>query len=149
MGSASVSIGGGGGGDGELTPVELHEVVTYLILDAACRRGDLAEAYALRNRYRLGDAKVDAVLRALAGDNWVAWRRVKKQVDGYRAKMMESAEGRVRGHTLRAFGRAYLSVPVDVLEAQAGVGWAELKTQYSVGWELDGTRVVIRKVQGR
>lgn len=141
--------GGGGGGDGELTPVELHEVVTYLVLDAACRRGDLAEAYALRNRYRLGDAKVDAVLRALAGDNWVAWRRVKKQVDGYRAKLMESAEGRVRGHTLRAFGRAYLSVPVDVLEGQTGVGWAELKTQYSVGWELDGTRVVIRKVQGR
>jgi len=142
-------MSGTGVGDGELTSVERHEVVGYLILDAACRRGDLAEAYALRNRYRLGDAKVDAVLRALAGDNWVVWRRVKKQVDGYRAKLMEFAEGRVRGHTLKAFGRAYLSVPVDVLEAQTGAGWAELRSGYGVGWELDGTRVVIRKVQGR
>ena len=140
---------GNGNGNGSLTSVELQEVVGYLVLDAACRRGDLAGAYALRNRYRLGDGKVDAVLRALVADNWVVWRRVKGQVDGYRAKLMEFAEGRVTGHTLKAFGRAYLAVPVGVLEEQAGHGWGELKGSFGVGWELDGEKVVIRKVQGR
>ncbi|KAH6856854.1 hypothetical protein B0I37DRAFT_396332 [Chaetomium sp. MPI-CAGE-AT-0009] len=140
---------GGGAGGGSLTSVELHEVVAYLVLDAACRRGDLAGAYALRNRYRLCDAKVDAVLRALVADNWVVWRRVKAQVDGYRAKLMEFAEAGVTGHTLKAFGRAYLAVPVGVLEQQAGRDWDELKGSFGVGWELEGERVVIRKVQGR
>ncbi|KAK4158083.1 hypothetical protein C8A00DRAFT_28981 [Chaetomidium leptoderma] len=156
-----------------LTNVELNEVTSYLILDAACRRGNLTEAYALRNRYyrhrhqhqhqhqhRQGSsgssgngddatkAAVDAVLRALAGDNWVVWRRVKKQVDGYRARLMEAAEGRVTAHTLKAFGRAYLSVGVGVLEEQTGRGWAELKAGFGVGWELEGGRVVIRRVRG-
>ena len=132
-----------------MTSVERHEVVGYLVLDAACRRGDLAEAYALRNRHRLADGRVDAVLRALAADNWVAWRRVRMQVDGYRARLMELAEARVRGHTLRAFGRAYLTLPLDVLEVQAGVGWAELRAKFGVGWELDGKTVVIRKVKAK
>ncbi|KAK4041392.1 hypothetical protein C8A01DRAFT_14852 [Parachaetomium inaequale] len=140
---------GGGASASPLTTLEHHEVVSHLILDSACRRGDLAAAYALRSRHGLRDAKVDGVLRALVGDNWVVWRRIKKQVDGYRARLMEFAEARVTGHTLKAFGRAYLSVPVGVLEEQAGCEWGELKGRYQVGWEVDGGRVVIRKVQGR
>ncbi|KAL2021318.1 hypothetical protein VTK56DRAFT_7289 [Thermocarpiscus australiensis] len=144
--------------DGNLTTLELREAAAYLVLDAACRRGDLAEAYALRHAYRAalgggggGDAKLlDGALRALAQDNWVAWRRVKSGVDGHRARLMEFAEARVRAHTLKAFGRAYLSVPVAVLEAQTGSSWDELRERDGVGWELseDG-RVVIRKVQSR
>jgi hypothetical protein len=129
-------------------------VTSYLVLDAACRRTDLAEAYALRHAYRLRDPKVDIVLASLLGDNWVAWRRVKKQVDGYRVRLMEFAEPQVRAHTLKAFGRAYLSVPLGVLEAQTGTSWAELRGRFGVGWELgegegDERRVVIRKVQAR
>ncbi|KAH6631548.1 hypothetical protein F5144DRAFT_629543 [Chaetomium tenue] len=142
-------VGGSGVGGGSLTSVELHEVVAYLVLDAACRRGDLAGAYELRNRYGLRDGKVDAVLGALVADNWVVWRRVKGQVDGYRAKLMEFAEVRMTGHTLKAFGRAYLAVPVGVLEEQAGCGWERLTEQFGVGWELDGEKVVIRKVRGQ
>ncbi|KAK4241966.1 hypothetical protein C8A03DRAFT_40673 [Achaetomium macrosporum] len=139
---------------GDLTSVEYHEVTSYLVIDAACRRADLAEAYALRHTYRLRDPKVDLILASLVADNWVAWRRVKKQVDGYRVRLMEFAEAQVRTHALKAFGRAYLSLPLGVLEAQMGVSWAELRERFGVGWELgDGEggerRVVIRKVQGR
>ena len=133
-----------------LTPVELREAVAYIVLDAACRRGDLAEAYALRNRYRLRDAKVDGALRALARDDWVLWRRVGRAVDGHRARLMAFAEPHLRAHLLKAFGRSYLSVPLDFLEAQASATWGELREQHGVGWELAGNgKVVIRKIQGR
>ncbi|KAK3900269.1 hypothetical protein C8A05DRAFT_36106 [Staphylotrichum tortipilum] len=135
---------------GALTPVEHHEAASYLILDAACRRGDLATAYALRSTHKLRDNKIDAVLAALAADNWVAWRRVRGSVDGYRARLLDCAERRVRGHTLKAFGRAYLSLPLGVLEGQTGCTWGELREGFGVGWELEeGGRVVIRRVQGR
>lgn len=142
-----------------LTPVELHEAQSYLILDAACRRADLAEAYALRRRFGYADAKVDAALRALAHDNWAAWRRVKRAVDGHRARIMEFAEREVRARTLRALGRAYISVELGFLERAVGTGWEEMRDRFGVGWELeDGgggggdvidARVVIRRVKGR
>ncbi|KAK3352811.1 hypothetical protein B0T25DRAFT_542837 [Lasiosphaeria hispida] len=132
-----------------LTSVERHEVVAYLVLDAACRRGDLADAYSLRNEYRLRDAKVDAVLRALVQDDWVLWRKTKRSVDGHRAKLMEFAEPHLRAHVLKAFGRSYLSVGLDFLETQTFSSWKELASQHGVGWELNNGRVVIRKIQGR
>lgn len=132
-----------------LTAVELREAAAYLVLDAACRRGDLAEAYRLRSGYRLRDAKVDAVLAALAADDWVAFFRVAKGVDGHRARLLEFAADGVRSHLLKAFGRAYLSVPLGFLEAATGLEWEELRRRYAVGWELSDGRVVIRKIQGR
>lgn len=89
------------------------------------------------------------MLAALVSDDWVAFFRARKGVDGHRARLLELAEGGVRRHLLKAFGRAYLSVPVRFLEASSGLGWEELKAGYGVGWELDEGRVVIRKIQGR
>ncbi|KAK1984575.1 hypothetical protein LZ30DRAFT_768672 [Colletotrichum cereale] len=132
-----------------LTSVELQEVLAYLVLDAACRRGDLAEAYAIRYRYRLRDAKVDALLAALAHDNYVAFRRVKRTVDGHRAKLLEFAEPEMRTHVLKCFGRTYLAVDQEWLERCAGESWETLTTDRGVGWELDGSRVVIRKVRAK
>lgn len=133
-----------------LTSVELHEIVSYLVLDTACRRGDLASAYALRNKHQLKDNKVDGVLKALAGDNWFMWRRMKRGVDGYRAKIMECAEGEMKGQTLRAFGRAYLTVPLGYLEGAMGETWDALREKYKVGWELTGEgKVIIRRVPVR
>ncbi|KAK4112057.1 hypothetical protein N656DRAFT_768732 [Canariomyces notabilis] len=142
-----------------LTPVELHEAQSYLILDTACRTGDLAEAYALRRRFRFADAKVDAALRALAHDNWVAWRRVARTVDGHRARIMEFAEPELRTHTLKAIGRSYLSADMGFVEKATGLAWEELKTRFAVGWELEQppgglgegeiARVIIRRVKVR
>jgi hypothetical protein len=132
-----------------LTSVELQEVVGYLILDTACRRGDLADAYAIRQRYHLQDTKVDALLGALAHDNYVAFERVRRGVDGHRARIMEFAQGDVRVHTLKCFGRAYLSVDRDFLEKSTSSTWDELKGKDEVGWVLDGNRVIIRKVKAK
>ena len=132
-----------------LTALEQREAASYLVLDAACRRGDLAEAYRLRSAHGLRDAKVDAVLGALARDDWVAFFRARRGVDGHRARLLGFAEDGVRRHLLKAFGRAYLSVPLEFLEASAGLGWEEMRARYAVGWEVQGERVVIRKVQGR
>ncbi|KAK3943273.1 hypothetical protein QBC46DRAFT_378005 [Diplogelasinospora grovesii] len=132
-----------------LSSVELQEVVGYLVLDAACRRSDLAEAYTLRNKYRLKDPKVDAVLRALSRDDWVLWRKVRRSVDGHKARIMDFAEPQLRSHILKAFGRSYLSVSREFLETQTFSSWSELVDRHQVGWELDNGRVVIRKIQGR
>lgn len=132
-----------------LTSLEFQEVVSYLVLDAACRRGDLAEAYRLRNRHGLRDAKVNALLRALVQDNWVLFFRVKGGLDGHKARIVDFAVPGLRKHLLKAFGRTYLSVPLPFLEESSGLGWEALKSEYAVGWELNETKVVIRKIQGR
>ncbi|KAJ9134129.1 sac3 ganp nin1 mts3 eif-3 p25 protein [Pleurostoma richardsiae] len=131
-----------------LTPLELREATGYLVLDAACRRGRLDEAYALRRHWALRDPKVDAVLRALARDNYVAFRRIRRGVDGHVARMMDFAEAGVRRHALKCFGRAYLSVDVGFLERTTGLSWDELVAE-GVGWKLEGDRVIIRSIKGR
>ncbi|KAI1179318.1 hypothetical protein F4777DRAFT_469214 [Nemania sp. FL0916] len=132
-----------------MTTLELNEVTSYLVLDAACRRNNLSEAFALRHRYRLADAKVDAVLDALTHDNYVQFKRLKQRVDGHRAKLLEYAEDTMRKHLLKCFGRTYLSVDLSYLETCAGCSWPRLTSEDGVGWELDGSKVVIRKVKGR
>ena len=132
-----------------LTALEAHEVGAYLVLDAACRRGDLAEAFTLRRRHGVRDGKVDAVLKALTHDNYVAFRKVKGAVDGHRASLMETAEGDMKVHTLKCFGRSYLSVDKGFLERCTATRWDVLKARDRVGWELDGEKVVIRRVKGR
>lgn len=132
-----------------MTSVEMSEVVGYLVLDTACRRNDLAEAFALRHRYRLRDAKIDAVLDALAHDNYVEFHRLKRRVDGHRAKLLGYAEEGVRKHLLKCFGRAYLGVDLAFLEKCADTDWVSLRAEDGVGWALDGTKVIIRKVKAR
>lgn len=133
-----------------LTTVELQEVVGYLVLDAACRRGDLAEAHASRLRYGLRDGRVDAVLAALAHDNYAAFWRLRGQVDGHKARLMEFAEPSMRRHALLCLGRSYLAVDCSFLERCAGGrAWADLQKHDAVGWERDGQRVVIRRIKAK
>lgn len=132
-----------------MTTVELSEVTSYLVLDTACRRNNLGEAFALRHQYRLKDSKVDAVLDALTHDNYVKFKRWKQRVDGHRAKLLEYAEEPMRRHLLKCFGRTYLSVDLPFLETCADSSWARLTAEDGVGWELDGSKVVIRKVKAR
>lgn len=132
-----------------LTSFELREVTGYLVLDAACRRGDLAGAFALRNRFKLRDAKVDSVLRSLVCDDFIAFGRVRRSVDGHKAKFLEFCEDSMRRHTLKCFGRAYLSVDAEFLEKATGATFLELVERDGVGWHSDGTKVVIRSIKGR
>ena len=148
-------IGSGGGRGMTMTSVELAEVVGFLVLDAACRRGDLAEAHMLRRRWRLRDAKVDAALRALAHDNWVEFSRLRHHADGYRARILEFADASLRRHALKCFARSYLTVDLAFLERSTDANWARLTADEGVGWELEdggvgaGKKVVIRRVKGK
>ncbi|KAI0151773.1 hypothetical protein GGR57DRAFT_172744 [Xylariaceae sp. FL1272] len=132
-----------------MTTIEFNEVVAYLVLDAACRRNNLSEAFALRHRYRLKDSKVDGILDALAHDNYVQFKRLKHSVDGHRAKLLEYSEETMRRHLLKCFGRTYLSVDLAFLETSASLPWTRLIAEDGVGWQLDGSNVTIRKVKGK
>lgn len=132
-----------------MTSVEMSEVVGYLVLDTACRRNDLAESFAVRYKYQLRDAKIDAVLDALAHDNYIEFNRLKRRVDGHRAKLLEFAEEGMRKHLLKCFGRAYLNVDLNFLEISADSKWTSLTEEHGVGWELDGGKVIIRRIKAR
>lgn len=131
-----------------LTSTELQEFVGYLVLDLACRQNDLTQAYSIRNSYELHDPKVDATLRALAHDNYYLFWRVARSVDGHKAKIIEFAEDGMRMQTLKCLGRAYMSIDLPALEKYTNSPWNNLTRTHSVGWQLDGTKVIIRKPKG-
>ncbi|KAI9864283.1 MAG: hypothetical protein M1813_003201 [Trichoglossum hirsutum] len=129
-----------------LPPTEKHEFVGYLLLDLACRQNDLAQAFAIRSQHRYSDRRVDAVLRALAHDNYNLFWRVRGEVDGYQGGLMGFAEEEMRVLALKCLSRSYLCVEkafvVDVTKAE----WDVLRSRYGVGWELrDDGKVLIRK----
>ncbi|KAG8409448.1 hypothetical protein J3459_017486 [Metarhizium acridum] len=132
-----------------LTSLEVQEVVGYLVLDTACRRRQLGEAIAIRQQFKLQDEKVNAILQAIIHDNYVLFRRIQKNVDGHKARLMEWAERDVRIHTLKCLGRTYLSVDFKFLEDVTASKWEDLTRNDGVGWELDKERVIIRKVRAR
>lgn len=132
-----------------LTTFELREVTGYLVLDAACRRNDLAGAFTMRHRHQLHDPKVDAILRALVRDDFMSWIRLRRSVDGHKAKILEFYDDNMRRHTLKCFSRTYLSVDTDYLEKATAATFAQLVEKEGVGWHSDGSKVVIRSIKGR
>lgn len=132
-----------------LTNTELQEFVGYLVLDLACRQSDLSQAYLVRNEYRLHDNKVDAVLRAITHDNYFLFWRVKRSVDGHKAKLMEFAEDSMIKQALKCLGRSYLSIDLPAVEQSTNTPWSLLAKEYGVGWQLDGKKVIIRKPKTR
>lgn len=131
---------------------ELNEMTVYLILDLACRQGEMASAYSLRSssnlKWGFQSRIVDSVLAAVATGNWVAFWRVRRRVDGYvRAVMLWKVE-HFRKSTLKAFGRAYMGCDLKWILASATGGemaWEELVEREKVGWIRDGSKVTIRK----
>ena len=132
-----------------LSSTELQEFVGYLVLDLACRQNNMSEAYRVRQTYGLRDTKVDAMLRALAHDNYFLFWRVKRSVDGHKAKLIEFAEDGMKRQTLKCLGRSYLNIDLPILEQYTGSSWPLLTKDYGVGWQLEGTKVMIRKPKAR
>lgn len=132
-----------------LNPPDLHEYVGLLVLDQACRQGDLALAHETRLRFAYRDRRVEAVLHALVSDNWVVFWKVKRAVDGYQRNVMEFAEQGVRVHALKCLGRGYMSVERKFVESVAERTWGEL-VKDGVGWELtEADRVVIKRPKAK
>ena len=126
---------------------ELHEFVSYHILDLSCRLGDLGDAFSVRKRWVFRDKRVETVLKALVHDDWVSFWRIRGVVDGYQRKLMSWAEEGVRKHALKCLGRSYLGVEKAYVESCTGRSWEELKLQDSVGWELEGEKITIRRMK--
>lgn len=127
-----------------LSKLELSEFAGYLVLDLACRQGDLAKAEETRVRYGV-DGKVGKVVKAIVYDDYVGFWRLTRAVDGHRAKIMEYAEENMRLHALKCIGRAYFQVPKEFVEHMTNAKWEVLVEKYKVGWELKGEEVIIRK----
>ncbi len=128
---------------------ELHEFVGYYVLDLACRQRDYAGAYAVRNQYEFKDRRVEMVISALVHDNWCVFWRMRRAVDGYQKRLMEWAEDALRVHALKCLGRTYLTVEKDYVESVSGRSWDDLKRHNGVGWDLNGEKVVVRRVKGK
>lgn len=132
-----------------LTNTELQEFVGYLVLDLACRQNDLSQAYLVRHEYHMHDPKLDALLRALTHDNYCLFWRVKRSVDGHKAKLMEFAEDTMKKQALKCLGRSYLSIDLSAVEKSTNTPWPILAKEFGVGWHLEGTRVIIRKPKAK
>ena len=136
----------------EATPLaasEHHEFVSYYILDLACRQGDLAAAYTARTLYQYRDQRVDQVLKALAHDNWYSFRMTGTLVDGYQKRLMEWADDGMRKHALKCLGKSYLSVEKAYVERVTDREWDILRETNKVGWQLEGNKVIIRRIKGK
>ncbi|KAG9240148.1 hypothetical protein BJ878DRAFT_430928 [Calycina marina] len=132
-----------------LTSTELQEFVGYLVLDLACRQNDLAQAFAVKRSFKLHDTKVDAALKALVHDNYFMFWRVARSVDGHKAKLMEFADDCMRKQTLKCIGCSYMNMDLLGLENYTNSPWNNLVKQNEVGWQLEGTKVIIRKPKTR
>ncbi|KAH7193228.1 uncharacterized protein B0J16DRAFT_73900 [Fusarium flagelliforme] len=128
---------------------EIEEIAGYFMLDAACRRRDLTEAYFIRQDFNIRNKKLDLILKALAHDNYVSWQVAKRQVNRHCLKLMEWADDDIRLHTLKCFGRSYLNVDLSFLEFSTGRKWNELKEKDNVGWELEDEKVTIKRVRAK
>ncbi|KAF3386912.1 hypothetical protein F1880_001092 [Penicillium rolfsii] len=137
---------------------EVKEIVSYLILDYACRQDDMASAFELRARarkdYAFCDKTIDQALSALMHDNWVVFWRVRKTVDSYTQAVMDWAVDRVRRHALKAIGSSYLNVHVSWIVGSCtgddeSWTWEKLVEVEKLGWEKEGEKVVIRRPKVR
>ncbi|KAJ5760762.1 hypothetical protein N7520_007918 [Penicillium odoratum] len=137
---------------------EVKDLISYLILDYACRQQNMVSAFELRARarrdYDFQSQTVDRVLTALMHDNWVAFWQVRKSVDSYLRAVMNWAVDRVRRHALKAVGSAYLNVNVNwIIGGCTGDDrkwtWEELTRKENLGWQLEDDKVIIRVPKAR
>ncbi|KAJ9191849.1 hypothetical protein DTO027B5_6803 [Paecilomyces variotii] len=141
-----------------LEPSELSEFTSYLALDYACRQADMGAAYELRSRararYGFRSDLVDRVLSALMHDDWVAFWRARKGLDGYMRRVTNWAVDRVRRHALKAVGSAYMNVDLNwIVVGCTGDGegwtWEKLVEKEKLGWEKEGNKIIIKRPKSR
>ncbi|KAJ6033482.1 hypothetical protein N7444_011253 [Penicillium canescens] len=137
---------------------EAKELVTYLILDYACRQQDMVAAFELRARARKEHAfhsqTVDKVLAALLHDNWVIFWQLHNSVDSYTRAVMNWASDRVRRHALKAVGSAYLNVHISWIVGgctgdERSWTWDKLVEVEKLGWEREDDKIIIKRPRQR
>ncbi|KAJ5095494.1 SAC3/GANP/Nin1/mts3/eIF-3 p25 [Penicillium alfredii] len=141
-----------------LPDLEIKEMISYLILDFACRQGDMVAAFELRARarkeYEFHSQTIDQLLAALMHDNWVVFWQVRKSVDSYMRAVMNWAVDGVRRHALKAVGSAYLNVHISWIVGgctgeDEGWTWEKLVETEKLGWQREGDKIIIRRPKQR
>lgn len=131
-----------------LSKPEINELAGYLMLHLCCSTNSYHDAYEVKQRFGVRDHRVDTAIRALVtGDYWLFWT-TKKAVDGYKSKIMDMAEKDMRKHTLKCIGSAYHTVDLAFLEGVTGRDWVVLTEEFSVAWEIEGGKVIIKRKPG-
>lgn len=135
---------------------ELTEMTSYLILDLATRQNDLGGAFALRYNSRIkfgySSRSIDVLLRSISDNNWVAFWRARRKVDGYLRAMLHWHAEKIRKPVLKAIGRTYMTCDLDwIINSTTGgeMSWEELVRAEDVGWGRDGNKIIIRKPKVR
>ena len=132
-----------------LTNSELHEFIGYHILDLACRTREFSEAFKVRNRWRYRDERVESIVLAAVRDDWITFWRLREQIDGYQRALVGWIEEDLRKHALKCLAKTYFTVEKGYVEKCGGRKWDDLKALNGVGWELEGNKVIIRKVKSK
>ena len=135
---------------------ELTEMTSYLIIDLATRQDDPRAAFALRHnsrvRFRYENQTVNRILRSIMTNDWVAFWRIRRKVDGYLRAILYWQAEKLRKIALKTIGRTYMTCDVKyILASTTGseMTWEELVKAEDVGWALDGDKVIIRKPKSR
>ena len=107
-----------------------REVVGWLILDLACRQGDMASAWDTLFNYFGGiigpgddDNVVSRVLRCLVRDDWYAYWTLKGKLDRYQHALVEFADPKMRQLAIGRLGKAYLKIDVGFVHRATGALW--------------------------
>ena len=130
-----------------LSSTELHEFVGYQVLDLACRQGDLAAAYTVRNAYNYRDTMVDMILQALVHDHWFLFWKARRLGNQYQLHLTQWAEDRMREKAIHCLGRSYLTADKGFIEQATCRSWDELQAKDGVHWKLNGSTAIIRRIK--
>ena len=125
---------------------EYHEILGFYVLDLACRQDDLAAAWGIKSRYGLADVRIEPVLKAIIHGNWCRFWSLHDLVNAHQKALMECAGNRMRMHTLKCFGKTYISVERIFIEKSVQRPWEELREEDNLLWHSDRNIVIIRRI---
>ena len=128
-----------------LSSNERQEFAGYLMLHLASSAEAYIEAWRVKQEFQVTDYRVLQAIAAMVHGNYWSFRATRRRIDLYKARLMESAERRMREHTLKCMAKTYFKVEVDYVEAVTGMSWDGLKKDFAVGWEVEGGIATVRK----
>lgn len=132
---------------GRVPKQDIDDFIGYYVLDLACRQGDLATAYQIKQSYRFENLRIDLILKALAHGNWCSFWKIQDQMDIYQQGLAKFADAKIRGHAVKCIGKSYLSIDKSYIMAITRKSWEQLQEETGVAWGLEEGLVIIRRIK--
>lgn len=112
------------------------QVLSYYILDLACRQERLDLALELSFWRDKINPSVSLLVRALAHENWVRFGQLKKGLDVFSSQLADSASHKLHLHAMRCIQKTYLKVDKAFVERSMMTSWAQLEPTYNIKWAI-------------